>query len=81
MLCRALPSYVAADWGPFLLALRESAATDMTFGEVLDPDAARDCERTMALLDGQAASMSAAVFDDFAATCQALGRPPPAAAL
>jgi len=35
----------------------------------------------MALLDGQTASMSPAVFDDFAATCQAFERRPPTSAL
>lgn len=76
VLCRTLPRYVAADWGAILLALRESASSADEFGEVLDPEAAFVCERTFELLDHQAAAMSASVFDEYAATCQAFGRSP-----
>lgn len=74
VICRNLPSYAVTDWGPLLVALRESAAVEGEFGEVLDPDAAPSCERTFELLDRQTAAMPEPVFDEYTATCQALGR-------
>ena len=75
VLCRVLPRYVAADWGPVLVALRESSTQRERFGEALDPDAAFACERTFQWLDRRVGDMSPAIFDEYTATCQAIERP------
>lgn len=76
VLCRAVPRYPSGEWAPLFQALHQSAASETSFGETLDPDAALGCERALDVADQQVATMPAEVFDEYAATCQALGRVP-----
>lgn len=74
VVCSAISRYEVPSWAPLLVALRESVAAEDEYGEVLDPSAALTCDQALVMLDRHVASMPAPVFDEYAATRQALGR-------